>query len=58
MVGVQGPIDAQAPIVVLGVYELSDGDAIKINTQATGAHPPAAAAATASQAPARAGSAQ
>ena len=42
-VGVHGPIDAQAPIVVLGVYELSDGDAVKLSAQNADAHPPAAA---------------
>jgi RND family efflux transporter MFP subunit len=28
-VGVQGPLDAQASVIVLGVYELSDGDAVQ-----------------------------
>ena len=28
-VGVQGPLDAQAPVIVLGVYELDDGDAVR-----------------------------
>ncbi len=28
-VGVQGPLDAQAPVIVLGVYELEDGDAVR-----------------------------
>lgn len=28
-VGVQGPIDAQAPVIVLGVYELHDGEAVR-----------------------------
>ena len=28
-VGVQGSLDAQAPVIVLGVYELSDGDAVR-----------------------------
>lgn len=29
IVGVQGPIDARAAVIVLGVYELNDGDAVK-----------------------------
>jgi len=37
-VGVQGPLDAQAQVIVLGVYELNDGDAVK----AQAAQPPAA----------------
>ena len=28
-VGVQGPLDAQAQVIVLGVYELNDGDAVR-----------------------------
>jgi len=28
-VGVQGPLDAKAKVIVLGVYELSDGDAVR-----------------------------
>ncbi len=28
-VGVDGPLDAQAKVIVLGVYELNDGDAVK-----------------------------
>jgi RND family efflux transporter MFP subunit len=28
-VGVQGPLDAQAPVIVLGAYELEDGDAVR-----------------------------
>lgn len=28
-VGVEGPLDAHAPVVVLGVYELQDGDAVR-----------------------------
>lgn len=28
-VGVQGPLDAQTPVIVLGVYELEDGDAVR-----------------------------
>lgn len=28
-VGVEGPLDAHAPVVVLGVYELHDGDAVR-----------------------------
>ncbi len=48
-VGVQGPLDAQAPVIVLGVYELSDGDAVK---QQTATQPkPAAASSAATQAP-------
>jgi RND family efflux transporter MFP subunit len=49
-VGVQGSIDPQAPIVVLGVYELGDGDAVTIGAQKAGA------AAAAMQPPAGAGS--
>jgi hypothetical protein len=49
-VGVQGSIDPQAPIVVLGVYELGDGDAVTIGAQNTGT------AAAAMQPPAGAGS--
>lgn len=29
VVGVEGPLDAHAPVVVLGVYELQDGDAVR-----------------------------
>jgi len=60
IVGVQGPVDPQAPIVVLGVYELGDGDAVAVSTQKSGASRPAAATATAAAmpAPASAGSAQ
>jgi RND family efflux transporter MFP subunit len=49
-VGVQGSIDPRAPIVVLGVYELGDGDAVTIGAQNTGT------AAAAMQPPAGAGS--
>lgn len=28
-VGVQGPLDARAPVIVLGAYELNDGDAVR-----------------------------
>ncbi|MEO7065926.1 MAG: efflux RND transporter periplasmic adaptor subunit [Rhodanobacter sp.] len=28
-VGVEGPLDAQAKVIVLGVYELNDGDAVR-----------------------------
>ncbi len=58
-VGAQGPIDPQAPIVVLGVYELSDGDAVTVNKHDTVTHRPAAAAsstAAARQTPGSAGS--
>ncbi len=54
-VGVQGPIDPQAPIVVLGVYELSDGDAVKVSARNAG-QPAAAAPAVTTQAPSSAGS--
>lgn len=30
-VGVQGPLDPHAPVIALGAYELSDGDAVKVN---------------------------
>ncbi len=32
-VGVLGALDAQAPVIVLGVYELKDGDAVKESAQ-------------------------
>jgi RND family efflux transporter MFP subunit len=59
-VGVHGPIDPQAPIVVLGVYELGDGDAVAVGTRKIDANRPVVAASTAGamQAPASAGSAQ
>jgi RND family efflux transporter MFP subunit len=34
-VGVQGQLDAQAPVIVLGVYELNDGDAVQVQRTAT-----------------------
>lgn len=42
-VGVLGSIDPQAPIIVMGVYELSDGDAVKAGAKAAAAtaQPPA-----------------
>ncbi|HUH56296.1 MAG TPA: efflux RND transporter periplasmic adaptor subunit [Rhodanobacter sp.] len=52
-VGVQGSIDPHAPIVVLGVYELGDGDAVTVGAQKTGV---AASPAAATQPPASAGS--
>ena len=57
-IGVQGPIDPHAPIVVLGVYELSDGDTVKVSTQQADAKRLAAAtsSAVAGQAPATTGS--
>lgn len=39
-VGVLGPLDAQAQVIVVGAYELNDGDAVK-------AHAPGAASSTA-----------
>lgn len=59
-VGVQGPIDPQAPIVVLGVYELGDGDAVTVGRQRIASVQPVAATAPAAtaQAPASVGSAQ
>ena len=57
-VGVQGPVDAQTPIVVLGVYELNDGDAVTADKQNPDAGRPAAArspAAIAAQARSSAG---
>lgn len=42
-VGVLGALDAQAPVIVLGAYELHDGDAVRMQT-------PAASAATATAA--------
>ena len=55
-VGVQGAIDPQAPIVVLGIYELSDGDAVTVSAQNADASQPATAtsSAVAGQAPVRA----
>lgn len=32
-VGVEGKLDANAPVIALGAYELSDGDAVKIANQ-------------------------
>ena len=32
-VGVQGPLDASARVIVLGAYELNDGDAVRESTQ-------------------------
>lgn len=57
-VGVQGPIDSQAPIIVLGVYELSDGDAVKASAKkASGNQPaPARSSAAAAQPSAKRGS--
>ncbi|MBN8713138.1 MAG: efflux RND transporter periplasmic adaptor subunit [Xanthomonadales bacterium] len=58
-VGVQGAIDPQAPIVVLGVYELADGDAVAVSTRKTDASRPVAAPPpAATQAPSSAGSAR
>lgn len=59
-VGVQGPIDAQAPVVVLGVYELSDGDAVKVSRHPAHSNRPAAStsSAVAGQTPVSASSAQ
>ncbi len=33
-VGVQGPLDPQAPVIVLGVYELNDGDVVQLQRNA------------------------
>ena len=57
-VGVQGPIDPQAPIIVLGVYELGDGDAVNATAQTAGANPPrpSSSPAAAGQPPATPGS--
>lgn len=33
-VGVQGPLDAQSQVIVLGVYELQDGDAVAVRKAA------------------------
>ena len=59
-VGVHGSIDPQAPIVVLGVYELGDGDAVAVSRQKVDTIRPVAAtsSAAATQAPASVGSAQ
>lgn len=58
IVGVLGPIDPQAPIVVMGVYELSDGDAVKASAKPAAAPQPAPAssAVTSAPSPARSGS--
>lgn len=57
-VGVLGPLDPQAPIIVMGVYELSDGDAVKASAQKASANQPAAATSSAASAqqPAKSGS--
>lgn len=34
-VGVDGPLDAQAPVIALGAYELGDGDAVRMRTAET-----------------------
>ncbi|TAL97251.1 MAG: efflux RND transporter periplasmic adaptor subunit [Rhodanobacter sp.] len=58
-VGVQGPLDPQAPIIVLGVYELSDGDAVKTGaSQANASSKPAATASSAAPPPTTTGTAQ
>jgi hypothetical protein len=54
-VGVQGPIDPRAAIVVLGVYELSDGDAVTASPWKTGPGRPAAATSPAAATPTPAG---
>ncbi len=56
-VGVLGPVDPQAPIVVMGVYELSDGDAVKASVNKNAAHAPApsTSSAAAGQPPAKSG---
>lgn len=46
-VGVEGPIDPEDPIVVLGVYELGDGDAVTPGTRKVAAKRPTAATAAA-----------
>lgn len=35
VIGVRGPLDAQAPVIVLGVYELSGGDAVRASAKGT-----------------------
>jgi len=59
-VGVHGSIDPQAPIVVLGVYELGDGDAVAVSRRKIDASQPVATTSStaATQAPASVGSAQ
>lgn len=54
-VGVQGPIDPRAAIVVLGVYELSDGDAVTASPWKAGPGRPAAATSPAAATPTPAG---
>lgn len=41
IVGVSGSLDPQAPIIVMGVYELSDGDAVKVSAKEANGNPPA-----------------
>jgi RND family efflux transporter MFP subunit len=53
-VGVQGPLDPRAPIVVLGVYELGDGDAVKAGTPGVGQPATATSSAVTGQASASA----
>lgn len=42
-VGVEGALDPRAPVVVLGVYELGDGDAVQVAPAAKAVAPAAAA---------------
>lgn len=49
-VGVEGPLDPQAKVIVLGVYELNDGDAVSQRSNQPGAP---ATASTAPSAPAK-----
>ncbi|MEO7072520.1 MAG: efflux RND transporter periplasmic adaptor subunit [Rhodanobacter sp.] len=52
IVGVHGPVDPQAPIIVLGVYDLSDGDAIKAGaSDVSSGSTPAATTSVATSAP-------
>ncbi|MEO8747928.1 MAG: efflux RND transporter periplasmic adaptor subunit [Rhodanobacter sp.] len=55
-VGVGGAIDPRSPIVVVGVYELIDGDAVNVSTQYAGQPAAAISSSAAGQAPASAGS--
>ncbi len=35
IVGVRGSLDMQAPVIVLGAYELNDGDAVRVSNEET-----------------------
>lgn len=43
VIGVRGPLDVHARVIVLGVYELNDGDAVRESAQGTAERPAAGA---------------